>query len=155
MPAMKISRTFLFYRFFFFFDVFIFLVPILAGKIQVYCVQHHKDRDPHGCGHVFANTSILRLRRTHHNLKEYEWRWMRCLDLKDWNCEELLLMYTSNVCMDVVQVAWFQPSAVSCSSSVLVFLCVLHRRSKDGFDRAWYGCAQWRDFSWSSHRSSA
>ena len=36
---------FLFYRFFFF-DVF---VPILAGKIQVYCVQHHKDRDPHGC----------------------------------------------------------------------------------------------------------
>lgn len=103
----------------------------------------------------FALTSILRLRRTHHNLKEYEWRWMRCLDLKDWNCEELLLMYISNVCMDVVQVAWFQPSAVSCSSSVLVFLFVLHRRSKDGFDRAWYGCAQWCDFSWSSHRSSA
>ena len=45
MPAMQFSRAFVL-QVLFFFDVFVFLVPILAGKIQVYCVQHHKDRDP-------------------------------------------------------------------------------------------------------------
>ena len=59
-----------------FFTILVFLVRILAGKIQVYCVQHHKDRDAMAAVACFAVVSCAScaLRRTHHNPKEYEWR---------------------------------------------------------------------------------
>ena len=91
-----------------FFTILVFLVRILAGKIQVYCVQHHKDRDAMAAVACFAPiySAPCALRRTHHNPKEYEWRWMRCLDLKDCNCEELLLMYIIYMSMDYNAKGW-------------------------------------------------